>query len=321
MESDDLDRQLIHALQLDARAPFSRIAEVLGVSDQTVARRYRRLRSADLLRVVAVPPAGYLAHGRWILRLRCAPGAALPVAEALARRPDTAWVQLASGGTEVQCITRAGTPGEAEQLLLDRLPRTNRIMDVTAHSVLHVFYGSPSPIRLLDALTPEQAAALDSHPEFPADPEHIPHCAPDDRPLLDVLARDGRTALPDLAAATGWSASTVRRRVDHLRALGALHFYAEFHLPLVGLNHSTRLWMTVTPSALDAAGRALATHPEVVFAAATSGNADLSATVLCRDAHDLYRYLTDRAAALPGVTHVETTPVIRNIKRLGRALR
>ncbi|WP_211245932.1 Lrp/AsnC family transcriptional regulator [Actinomadura oligospora] len=320
MDIDELDRQLIHALQLDGRAPFSRIAEILDVSDQTVARRYRRLRSADLLRVVAVPPAGYLAHGRWVLRLRCAPGAALSVAEALARRDDTAWVQLASGGTEVQCITRASTPDEAEHLLLDRLPRTNRIVDVAAHSVLHVFYGSPSPIRLLDALTPEQAAALNPHPEFVADPADIPQCSADDRPLLDVLARDGRTALPDLAAETGWSASTVRRRVEHLRALGALHFYAEFDLRLVGLNHSTRLWMTVTPSDLDAAGRALATHPEVVFAAATSGNTNLSATVLCRDPHDLYRYLTGRVAALPGVTHVETTPVIRNLKRLGRLL-
>ncbi|MEV4255675.1 Lrp/AsnC family transcriptional regulator [Spirillospora sp. NPDC049652] len=320
MDIDDLDRQLVHALQLDGRAPFNRIAEVLDVSDQTVARRYRRLRSADLLRVVAVPPAGYLAHGRWMLRLRCAPGAALPVAEALARRTDTAWVQLVSGGTEVQCITRAATPDEAERLLLDKLPNTSRIVDVAAHSVLHVFYGSPSPIRLLDALTPEQAAALNPHPEFAADPADIPQCSPDDRPLLDVLARDGRTALPDLAAATGWSASTVRRRVDHLRSLGALHFYAEFDLRLVGLNHGARLWMTAAPSDLDAAGRALASHPEVVFAAATTGATNLAASVLCRDAHDLYRYLTDRAAALPGVARVETTPIIRDVKRLGRVL-
>ncbi|MCP2341971.1 Lrp/AsnC family transcriptional regulator [Actinomadura rupiterrae] len=320
VDIDDIDRQLIHALQLDGRAPFNLIAEVLGVSDQTVARRYRRLRSADLLRVVAVPPAGYLAHGRWILRLRCTPGSSESVAEALARRPDTAWVQLASGGTEVQCITRAATPDEAEQLLLEKLPRTSRIVDVAAYSVLHVFYGSPSPIRLLDALTPEQVAALRPQREFAADPANIPHCGPDDRPLLDVLARDGRTALPDLAAATGWSPSTVRRRVEHLRSLGALHFYAEFDLRLVGLSHSTRLWMTVAPSGLDAAGRALAAHPEVVFAAATSGATNLSATVLCRDAHDLYRYLTDRVAALPGVTHVESTPVIRNLKRLGRVL-
>lgn len=42
---DPLDLKLLHALQIDGRAPFSRIAEVLGVSDQTVARRFRRLRT------------------------------------------------------------------------------------------------------------------------------------------------------------------------------------------------------------------------------------------------------------------------------------
>jgi hypothetical protein len=40
---DSLDLKLLQALQLDGRAPFKRIAEVLGVSDQTVARRLRRL--------------------------------------------------------------------------------------------------------------------------------------------------------------------------------------------------------------------------------------------------------------------------------------
>ncbi|MFC4911427.1 Lrp/AsnC family transcriptional regulator [Actinomadura gamaensis] len=317
MDIDDLDRQLIHALQLDGRAPFSLIAEVLGVSDQTVARRYRRLRSADLLRVVAVPPAGYLAHGRWMLRLRCAPGAADTVAAALARRPDTAWVLTASAGTEVQCITRARTPDEADL----QLPRSSRILDVSAYSVLHVFYGSPSPVRRLDALTPAQVAQLRPAVVPPLDPADIPQCGPEDRPLLDVLARDGRTGVPELAAATGWSASTVRRRVDHLRTIGALHFYAEFDLRLAGLDHGTRLWLSVAPSELDAAGRALAAHPEVGFAAATSGPVNLVASVLCRDAHDAYRYLTDRVAALPGVARVETTPVTRYLKRLGRLLR
>jgi DNA-binding Lrp family transcriptional regulator len=41
---DDIDRGLIHALHLDARAPFSRVGSVLDVSTQTVARRYQRAR-------------------------------------------------------------------------------------------------------------------------------------------------------------------------------------------------------------------------------------------------------------------------------------
>ena len=51
---DDLDRQLAQCLGVDGRASFSQLAVVLGVSDQTVARRYRRLRSAGVMRVVGL---------------------------------------------------------------------------------------------------------------------------------------------------------------------------------------------------------------------------------------------------------------------------
>ncbi|SPL94666.1 Putative transcriptional regulatory protein [[Actinomadura] parvosata subsp. kistnae] len=317
--ADKLDRRLIHALQLDARAPFSRIAEVLGVSDQTVARRYRRLRTADLLRVVAVPPANFHGHGRWMLRLRCVPGAADAIASALARRPDTAWVQLVSGGTEVQCVIRARAPGESEQLLLERLPRNGRVVDVTACSLLHTFYGSPGRVRLLNALTPEEAGRLGPEPDAVTG-AGLSHCDADDLRLLSVLARDARTGLADLAAATGWSQSTVRRRMADLRADGALHFYAEFDPAYLGYRASTWLWASAPPAELAAAAEALASHPEIVFAAATTGPTNLVATAICTDAHDVYRYLTERVAALPSITHVETAPIMQTRKRVGRLL-
>ncbi|MEV6896287.1 AsnC family protein [Amycolatopsis sp. NPDC051372] len=93
---DDLDRRLTHAFQLDGRVPFSRLAEVLGVSDQTVARRYHRLRSAGVVRVVGVPEVTRLGRVQWLLRVRCMPDAAGVIATALARRDDTSWVSLTS---------------------------------------------------------------------------------------------------------------------------------------------------------------------------------------------------------------------------------
>lgn len=60
MESDafdELDLGLLDALEVNGRASFSRIGAVLGVSDQTVARRYRRLCAEGGLRVVAVRDA------------------------------------------------------------------------------------------------------------------------------------------------------------------------------------------------------------------------------------------------------------------------
>ena len=58
VEIDDLDGQLLHCLAVDGRASFSEIAAVLGVSDQTVARRYRRLRGAGVIRSWGCGPGG-----------------------------------------------------------------------------------------------------------------------------------------------------------------------------------------------------------------------------------------------------------------------
>ncbi|MFG1908252.1 Lrp/AsnC family transcriptional regulator [Kribbella sp. NPDC048928] len=65
---DELDRGLLHARHLDARAPFRRLGEVLGVSDQTVARRYARLRESGALRVTALSHPGLLRRRRLPVR-------------------------------------------------------------------------------------------------------------------------------------------------------------------------------------------------------------------------------------------------------------
>ena len=54
--------------------------------------------------------------------------------------------------------------------------------------------------------------------------------------------------------------------------------------------------------------------------AATTGASNLSATVLCRDDHALYRYLTERIASLDSVNALEVAPVIRTVKRAATVL-
>ena len=61
-ELDALSHQIIHALQLDGRASFNRIATVLGVSEQTAARRYRRMRTDGVGHGVDKDLLGALLH-------------------------------------------------------------------------------------------------------------------------------------------------------------------------------------------------------------------------------------------------------------------
>ncbi|WP_439384293.1 Lrp/AsnC family transcriptional regulator [Amycolatopsis lexingtonensis] len=310
---DDLDRRLAHALQLDGRASFSTIASVLGVSDQTVARRYRKLRSSGVLRVVGVPEVAPLGQVHWLIRLGCVPDAAAAIAAALARRDDTQWVSLMSGGTEIVCFIRAPLREETDGLLLGQLPKTPRVVSMTAYRLLRRFAGGPAgwPGRS-SALSAAEVAALRRPP---ASTVYRPE--PGDPALLAALAHDGRADMSTLAAASGRSESTVRRRLEALRTSGALYFDVEVDAALLGYPLTATLWLTVAPSALESAGQALATHPQVAFAAATTGPANLVANVGCRDDAALYSYLADDLGGLPGVRQVETAPMIRTLKRFG----
>jgi DNA-binding Lrp family transcriptional regulator len=40
---DATDRQIVHILTIEPRASFRTVADVAGISDQTAARRYRRM--------------------------------------------------------------------------------------------------------------------------------------------------------------------------------------------------------------------------------------------------------------------------------------
>jgi DNA-binding Lrp family transcriptional regulator len=317
---DDLDRELAQCLGVDGRASFSAIAEVLGVSDQTVARRYRRLRSAGALRVVGLRYPKSAGYGNWFLRLRCVPGSGEALAAAVAQRADTAWVQLLSGDTEVLfALHNDGSDGS--ESLLTRLPRSGRVLAVTAYSRLHMFTGGPDALGFMEVLPAERVAPLRTpappRPR-PAEPEGA---ASDlDTALFGALAVDGRTPYADVAAATAYSETTVRRRLDQLRELGLLYFDLELDMPTFGFRSAAWLWLSVPPSHLADAGTSLAKFPEVAFVAATTGPANLAACAVCRDEESLYEFLTAKVGALPGVERVEIAPIVRTLKQASPVL-
>jgi len=204
--------QLLRALHIDGRASFGLLGRVLGVSDHTVAHRYARMRSASGLRVAAEGP---LRHKQWYVRVRTTPDAAMTIA----CHPDTSWVRLVSGGTEIVCLLRAGaaTGGHA---LLEKLPRTSRVLDVTAQSELHVH--TRSAHRLLEQVGALDEAALRALRQDLAAPvrgaadarrTHTTHLDELDLALLTVLHEDARTPVEQLAAATRTPATTTRRRL------------------------------------------------------------------------------------------------------------
>ncbi|MDY7083498.1 MAG: AsnC family transcriptional regulator [Actinomycetota bacterium] len=314
MAPDRIDQQILHALHLFPRAPFARIAAVIGVSEQTVARRYQRLRTAGVVRVLArANPARRPGKSYWTLRIGCRPGTAAALADALARRTDTSWVGIGAGGAEITCQALVD---EREAGLLHHLPRASNVLAFSAHQVLHRFAGRGEAdwVATGNELDEAQRAALLEGVPAVTDDRSV-RVEGSDAGLLDALTQDGRASWAALAAATGWTQRQVAQRVAALTTSGAIYFDLDVASSAVGIHSAASLWFTVAPAHLTEAGARLADHPELAYAAAVTGRTNLMASVMCRDATALYHYLTTKVAALPGVQSVETVPLLARVKQ------
>jgi DNA-binding Lrp family transcriptional regulator len=249
----------------------------------------------------------------WHVRLQTTPGSTESIANALARRPDTRWVRLHSGGTEIVCVLQARTAAERDGLLLQGLPGSRRVVQISAHCVLKTFSQVAWSV-LTQSLSAGQLALL--HPATVQTAAAV-RLEPSDEPLLSELAKDGRAPNSALASAINWHESTVRRRIAELERAGLLYFDLDIDESLYGVNFSAMLWLSVEPAHLEKVGQAIATHPEVPFVGVTTGATNLVASGLFRDSQQLYEYITGRLAGLPGIRSVESAPVIRTLKRSG----
>jgi DNA-binding Lrp family transcriptional regulator len=116
-----------------------------------------------------------------------------------------------------------------------------------------------------------------------------------DRRILALLIEDGRRTYDDIAGRVRLSAPSVKRRVDRLRASGALRGYTALvdHAAL-GWNTEALVELFYRPgTTLAEVARTLREHPEVAEAWSVTGEADAIARVRTSDNADLERLIVD----------------------------
>jgi Lrp/AsnC family leucine-responsive transcriptional regulator len=116
-----------------------------------------------------------------------------------------------------------------------------------------------------------------------------------DRRIPSLLMDDGRRTYDDIARQVKLSAPSVKRRVDRLRASGALQGFTALvdHVAL-GWNTEALVELFCRPgTTLPEVARTLREHPEVVEAWSVTGEADAIARVRTSDNADLERLIID----------------------------
>jgi DNA-binding Lrp family transcriptional regulator len=116
-----------------------------------------------------------------------------------------------------------------------------------------------------------------------------------DRKILSLLVADGRRTFDDIARRVSLSSPSVKRRVDRLRASGAIQGYTAVLDPAaLGWGTEALVELFYAPGTLldEVAGR-LRERPEVVEAWSVTGEADAIARVRTHDNADLERLIMD----------------------------
>jgi DNA-binding Lrp family transcriptional regulator len=315
------DQRLIAALQYDGRLSAERAGRVLGMSSRTVQRRWRALADDGVARVVAVPPLPAWVGSALLLRIRVLRGRIDAITSALAARDDIPFIDLSASGDEISAVAWT-KPGSRDRLVFRQLPSTQAVTDVTAATALHVFKEAPDwrhdvlTEQERTELAPAQDTRVGDTPAALRDGDEALAEDATDSALLTALRSDVRASAAAIAARTGLPESTVRRRIAHLAARGLPRTQVVVAPARLGLTIDANIWMKVAPARLDTVGRALAHHPAVHGALATTGVANLHAAVWMADLGALYRFVSMELGTL-GVDSADTVIVGQAVKRPG----
>jgi DNA-binding Lrp family transcriptional regulator len=312
---DDLDQRIIAALHINPRASWNVIAAVLDASVATVTRRGQKLLESGLVKVIGWPDVARVGFGvpAW-LRFKCELGQVGRVARALAEREEVRFVSIVTG--PVDCVAEIIIPSHTALVpMLDReIHAIGGITDVETHTVLRTFVYSWFPARF----SPDEEAHLGrvvqpyELPSSSAEPDALDDV---DLALLAALGPNGRLPLRLVAEMLGISESTVSRRVASLVARGCLYFRCVMDPALVGFDIEFTVWMSVEPSAIEAAATLLSQHPAVRYLSATAGTYDLLAQVAVADQEAIYSFNTQVLGALPGVRQLQELIELQTLAR------
>lgn len=312
----ELDLALVNALQLRPRASWVELAKPLGTTATTLARRWERLSAAGLAWVAAAPGPEF-GRSRCIsyIMIRVEPNARKRVVDDLAQWSEVATIEVATGGHDLNVDVLTHDLRELDQFLTDKvfdIPGINSV-DILLTTALYL-ESSRWRLRSLDK---GQLSVLNGGTMSLKKSHHAIALDDLDRALLDHLVHDGRLSWAELAALTGASTATARRRVTRLISSGIVTFRCEIAHSLAGWPIQASLLAQAPGEDLDSICQTLSTWPECRFVAAVTGTANIYATFWVHDLGSVQRLEAETRGTMPSLTVVDRMVALSTPKRMG----
>jgi DNA-binding Lrp family transcriptional regulator len=136
--------------------------------------------------------------------------------------------------------------------------------------------------------------------------------------ILFELQRDGRQTVQQVSEAVGLSPTPCWKRIKDMEAAGVIRGYtAVVDREKVGLHVAAVAEVNLdrhSESQVQRFEQTVAASPQIIRCVSATGPADYILTVVVADMKHYERFLHETLFSLPGVTHVRSSIVLREIK-------
>ncbi|MFE5008751.1 Lrp/AsnC family transcriptional regulator [Streptomyces sp. NPDC056696] len=313
---DNLDRRVVHALQVNPRASWAQVGAVLGIDPVTAARRWGRLRDEGIAWMTAYATSVGDQGPMALVEIESA-GQSLEIATRLVDDPECATIDITSGGRDLLLTVASRDRAALTGYLLQRIGTLDRIRAIRTHLVTRVITEGAG-WRLNSLTDAEQSrlrestdASARAHPRALTEDEHA---------VLAGLVTDGRAPTAKLAERTGLSPRRVRDLVRDLLRSERLTLRTELQAEASGWPIYAWFFLRVPASAANTISPRLGSLTEVRTVLQIAGPCNVIMAVWLKELTDVSKLEAAIESQLRDVEIVDRSVVLQAAKRTGVVL-
>ena len=321
---DELDLQLIDALQRAPRASWSALAPLLRTDPSTLSRRWSAMTGAGLAwttcyvlpeRMQLRSKSGELLRSSTaVVEVSCEPGKREQVSAALEDQGAVFNIECTTGSRDLSLSVASSSPRDIDGYVARQIAVLPGVV-ATSTSFLRKIFREGSEWTL-DALPPAQRASVEELGTQSAAVAPAGHDGLIDD-VIRALQPDVRRSAADVASELGISVALARRGIASAARSDWVRMRADFAHDVVGWNASVHLWMTVPQDKIADLAAFLARHPALRLCASTLGRENVVATLWLREISDLDEIEASIRHRFPEAAVTDRWMVPKTVKRMG----